>query len=769
MNKKTLTILLLIGIVNLSIAQVTDLGGPVSFNEKKDLNDKNVPTEVMPSFDLENQLIEDELNSKYKVGPYRFGFEHSVNFGLNNSGIWEVLSNGDKVWRLNLKCEGALSVNLIFHDFFIPEGASLYIYNEDRTMYDGGYSSINNNVNNMLGTQLVKGESVIVEYYEPSEAQNEGRLILGTVVHGYKDINNWYPQKVNESGACNMDVICSDGDPWRDEIRSEARILNGGGLCTGTLVNNTAQDETPYFLTANHCGPASMGSAVFRFNYDSPICGSQSTANSTTPSSNNTINGCSHRASKADSDFGLVELNSIPPASYNVYYAGWDNSSTAPQSAVGIHHPSGDVKKISFDDDPLTSAQGLSSVSNSEWRIEAWERNTTTEGGSSGSGLWNQNHHIVGQLHGGTANCSNSVDDYYGKFDMSWDGNGSGSSAERLHDWLDPQNTGVTTLDGFDPNAASLALNAGVLSVESPVDTYCSGDVPASIVLKNHGTSTLTSITINYDIDGGSQMTYPWTGNLATGETEVVTLQNVTISVGGDHTFNVALVSPNGSTDESTVNDQGVSSFTAYPGSVQAFMNFTFDCWGSETSWSISDQTTSSVIWSKPAGSYADGNGGVTVNESICLQEGCYTLTVEDTEGDGVFGSQFGSCSDDGDYSVTDYYGGVYTEMTAANGDFGSSATHDFCVANLGVNEKLLESTMSIYPNPASHEVFVKIDQDLNDSFNIEVLDAQARVIKTINPTNNITKIEMSDVAKGVYFIRLTSSFGAKTDKLIIR
>ena len=86
------------------------------------------------------------------------------------------------------------------------------------------------------------------------------------------------------------------------------------------------------------------------------------------------------------------------------------------------------------------------SGSSNMWKIEEWERNTTTEGGSSGSGLWDENHYLIGQLYGGQANCSNSINDYYGKFSKSWAG---------LSSWLDPQNTGATVLSGYDPNQSS--------------------------------------------------------------------------------------------------------------------------------------------------------------------------------------------------------------------------------------------------------------------------------------------------------------------------
>jgi lysyl endopeptidase len=341
--------------------QVFDVGGPVSFSTK---NPITVPKDIstMPAFNLTAVQESNAINAANKVGPFMFGFEHATDFTLTNSGQWTTLPSGDRIWRIRIQSEGALSLNFVFNDFYIPQGGHVHLYSPDKTFLLGAYTHQNNNVNNVLGTDFVKGDDAVIEYFEPKGSIGQGRLYIGMVVHGYIDVNGWYPEKVNESGACNLDVICPAGDPWANEIRSVARITVGGGLCTGSLVNNTAQDGTPYFLTANHCGPQNMGSAVFRFNYNSTICGSQTSANSVAPSTNNSVNGSVLRARKADSDFGLVELNSTPPASYNVYYAGWDNSGAVPQTAVGIHHPSGDVKKISFDDDILQSGSELWAV-----------------------------------------------------------------------------------------------------------------------------------------------------------------------------------------------------------------------------------------------------------------------------------------------------------------------------------------------------------------------------------------------------------------------
>ena len=494
--KKATTLLFGLTLSFATIAQTYNVGGPVSFNSNLLSDDSKMNEHVMPVFNLEKQLEEDLINRTNKVGPFRFGYEHITNYSLQNSGTWQTTDEGDKVWKIKFSSPGALSMNVIFNDFFIPNGGSVHLYNKETDMVVGAYTASNNNANNMLGSDLIKGETVVIEYFEPSEVTGQGRLLIGMVVHGYVDINNWYPVKIGESGTCNKDVVCWDACGWLDEIRSVARIANGGGLCTGTLINNTSEDGTPYFLTANHCGPSSMGSAVFKFNYNSTNC-SSSNANAAGATNGNSVNGSTLKASNSASDFGLIELNTTPPASYEVFYAGWDNGGASPQIGVGIHHPAGDVKKLAFDDDPLTSAAGLS-ISNSSWRIEAWERNTTTEGGSSGSGLWNENHHLVGQLHGGQANCFNSVNDYYGKFSMSWTGNGSSSSSSRLSDWLDPNGSGVASLDGFDPNGG-VNVPAFCLTSVKEIDSNVSFEM-----YPNPASNSLTVMLFNNGLDNVS-------------------------------------------------------------------------------------------------------------------------------------------------------------------------------------------------------------------------------------------------------------------------
>ena len=178
----------------------------------------------------------------------------------------------------------------------------------------------------------------------------------------------------------------------------------------------------------------------FVFNYQSPSC------NGPDGNLSQSVVGGVLRANNSASDFALFELSSSPPANYSVYYAGWSNQNQAASSTVGIHHPSGDVKKISFNQDPVYSGtwnDDDTPVANGDhWVVDDWE-DGTTEPGSSGSPLFNQNKLIIGQLHGGAAACSNVDYDTYGKLYSSWEGGGTPS--RRLKDWL---GEGVSTLQG---------------------------------------------------------------------------------------------------------------------------------------------------------------------------------------------------------------------------------------------------------------------------------------------------------------------------------
>jgi lysyl endopeptidase len=403
---------LLLLVANSLYGQISFGGEPYAFREPDVLPEAQLV--VLPAVDVEALMAEDDERAAQGIkGPWRFGYNHLVDLGLDNSGTWHTLQNGDRVWRLAVESPGAYSINLEFHDFVIPEGAVVFIYNE-MGEHLGGYEAGSAIGQTVLGVTQIAGERITIEYYEPASVSGQGSLRVGQITHAYRDVLGQM-RGLGDSGSCNRNVICPQGDNWRDQIRSVAMITVGGsGMCTGQLINNCNNNGTPYFLTANHCLGGNLNSWVFRFNWESPVCN----ANQNGPT-NQTVSGAALRANSTTTDVALLQLNTTPPAAYNVFYSGWDRSSTPAQNVTAIHHPSGDIKKISHEQQPVTAIALVQNGPLNYWRVAGWD-DGTTEGGSSGSGLWNQNGLLVGQLYGGQASCSFNFNDYYGRFDLSY-------------------------------------------------------------------------------------------------------------------------------------------------------------------------------------------------------------------------------------------------------------------------------------------------------------------------------------------------------------
>lgn len=677
--KRLLLAIVCVSLTNFVFAQISQGGKPVSFKYANQL--EPVSYERLPEVDVETLLAEDEINYPEKKGPYRFGEKHFLEVGLSNSNYWETLPNGDRIWRFGVESEGAYTLNFIFENFNIPEGAKLYIYNDEFNHILGAFTSFNTRDDGWFGTFLLKGDRAVIEYYEPASVTAEGSFTLTEVVHGYRDVLGWFKNdsRGGGSGACNIDVECPLGNGWDDQIRSVGILLTAGGssFCTGAMVADVSQSGTPYFLTANHCG-GNVGNWSVGFNYEVTSCGG-----GTVSQNYSTLSGATQRASNAGSDMSLLEWDNMPPESYGVFYAGWSNINTPATETTGIHHPSGDVKKISRDDDPTTT----SSYSGADcWRVGAWEQGTT-EPGSSGSPLFDQNKRIVGQLYGGGASCFNTgSSDWYGKFSTSWDGP---SASSRLRDWLDPQNN-TSTVDGYDPYAASFTYEAQLTSIDQPTNgtSICESEIECSITIRNNGQATLTSLTINYTVNGSTSST-TWNGSLSTGSSASVTLPNVSL-INGSNTIAVTISNPNGQNDEDSSNNSASVTFNSSNADSFVTLLINTDDYGSETTWSLTENGGSVVAQGGP---YANN---IQIEEELCVQTGnCYTFTINDSESDGI------CCAyGEGSYTIGDnrgisiFTGGEFTDVEVTN--FCVPASED-CVPE---NEQFFSnaSGFALYP-----------------------------------------------------------------------
>ena len=493
------------------------------------------PLSTVPIVNLPTQdnkaLLKAELALRGPARPNHFAKTIEVDLSTDENGLWETLVDGTEVWRLQIKSTNAKSLNLGITEFFMPANGSLVIYAPDQKALIGPYGPEHNKSHDQLWTPIIYTDHIVLEVHLKSANRDELSMNISYVNHDFVGFG------LAESGSCNLDVLCgaTDGfamvDNYRDIIQSVGvYTLNGNLNCTGFLVNNTNNDFTPYFMTADHCGVTnnSDASVVVYWNFQQSYCRQPGSAesggngdgllNDITASMGSTL-----RASGGNSDFSLTELDDPIHPDANAYFAGWSNEDVAPPTAICVHHPGTEEKRISFEDDATNIGdQGGNPNSGGQYIVvNDWDTGTT-EGGSSGSPLFNAEGLVVGQLYGGAASCSNDDYDVYGRFFNSW--NAGGSAASSLQFWLDPNNSGVTSIDGLDSNY-SLALEAGnqnACTNQNVVYQLTVAELFANDVMLT-ASNVPNGLSLNYSVNpvppaGMCTITVTGTGNLSAGQ-----------------------------------------------------------------------------------------------------------------------------------------------------------------------------------------------------------------------------------------------------------
>lgn len=520
MKKVTILITLNIILAATAIGQVSRPGVPMTIHRSLELRAFNNAV-ILPALDssaleIYADSIAKTLDCKdCKSGFYGKGIEMVID--VKASGVPEVQPGKGRLWLLPVTSATAYGMQFYFSKFHLPEGATLYLYNQDKTMILGAFTSENNNRDSsqaiQFGTQWIEGNTIYIEYYEPFDAEFEGELIINHIIHIYSDVFlRSSPFEFDVLDPCHINVSCPEGKGWEKEVNAVAIILKYNysnkltGICSGTMINNTAKDGRPLFLTAKHCvgfsqDPQSNNSTwLFLFNHQSKNCNSDGSdvGTSTTQSVYGSL-VLSADVSPLKSDYALLELNTTPAvlASFGVCYAGWDRRDmTGPPPFVGIHHPRGHIKKISFEYDPVISFTYDYGIPNPEyytWKVNDWDKGVTAKG-SSGSGLFNSNHRLIGQLKGGNSECDgafsdNGESDFYGKFSSSWVFGG-------LSFWLDPYSKGDLFIDTYCPVSCSDGIQNGS---ETGID--CGGNCPPC---NTQGSGGSVCTTIQHTINGRS-------------------------------------------------------------------------------------------------------------------------------------------------------------------------------------------------------------------------------------------------------------------------
>ncbi len=485
------------------------------------LMDRNVPMLNLLTPDIAQIQAEDEIRDR-NGELYRIGVAAFTNITTENSGLWKPTPEGGRKWQLHVKFPGAEALSFLLEKFRIYENTTMTVQDMNGKLLHKILTREDVLAPGQQNIALCFGDEMVLTIHEP-QGSTPSEIYIDRIIYNYRATGNPNVQKINESDPCEVNVNCTPaGDPWQEEKRGVARIYivdgAGAGWCSGTLINNTAQDCTPYFLTALHCGVTTSASQMnqwrFYFRYESPNCNNPSSAGTL---DDYFITGCVRIADSGDgggnsgSDFLLVKLgnstnqttviNNLKSSNFNAYWVGWNANATATTGGASIHHPAGDIKKLSTFTGTTVSTQ-WGSASGSHWRV-VWTANANghgvTEGGSSGSALFNSSQgYLIGTLTGGSSFCtSQSAPDLYGKMSYHWQSNGTANN-RRLKPWLDPGNTGAMTLAGSaDP---------------------CSAPAPPIADFVANQTNVAPGTTVNFtDLSTGVPTSWAWTVSPATG------------------------------------------------------------------------------------------------------------------------------------------------------------------------------------------------------------------------------------------------------------
>lgn len=421
-------------------SQITTNEQPISVQKGLDEITKNTITKSssfidLPIPDMDIVYSEDAEREKDYTVSQRTAVPIHVSLNLHQDGIWTSLKDGGKIWQLCIRAKDAKAIDFVFDKFWLPDGGKFFIFNPVTKETIGAVTSQylrgNKAVPNRLSTGIVKGDLVVLEYYQPKEVNEAPIISISKVYYSYRDVPAF-----NNSCSYNVNVNCSEGNNWQREKRAVALVNRkfdqGSVWGSGFLVNNIQNNFSPLFITANHClkyeniikdaiDDPDLSDWVFYWGYETSNC-----ISSMPPIYiNKTTIGATVLANNNDyADFALLQLTQTPwdLTNYLPYHLGWDCSGNSGTGGVCIHHPKHDVKKISTHNmtPNTTSYQSSPYVLWGVQWISTPNGHCITEPGSSGSPLINNNHKVIGQLKGGDATCDELTNtEHFGKFSVS--------------------------------------------------------------------------------------------------------------------------------------------------------------------------------------------------------------------------------------------------------------------------------------------------------------------------------------------------------------
>ena len=384
-------------------------------------------------------------------GPLWLGVDADVDFtfrpGLKRQPIGNVMfHDGGMVWTGTFRSEGANAVRLRLDDVNLPEGAELYVFGSYGHVFGPYTSGDIAEGTNVLWTNTVAGDSISLQAHMPL---NKVRTVRGSMFKvgslSHLGDNYAFGAQAQEKAFCSWNDSCirnasCENIPNAVQVAEDAAAyllysVNGSTyLCTGGLINDTANSGTPYLLTANHCFSSQTSASSLEAYFQWSVgCGSSCGTQYFPPGSVSVVNGSTLLATDAGTDFTLVQLNSAAPA--GTALLGWTTTPVANSAGTNLYrvsHPAGSPQAYS-EQSVNTSAGTCRTLPRGDF-IYSDATLGDTEGGSSGSPVVNGNGQVVGQLYGACgASPSTTCDDD----DRTVDG-AFAVTFNSVSQWLDP-------------------------------------------------------------------------------------------------------------------------------------------------------------------------------------------------------------------------------------------------------------------------------------------------------------------------------------------
>jgi Trypsin-like peptidase domain/Fibronectin type III domain len=352
----------------------------------------------------------DQVDARsFTLEPNQIGINRSVEVSPNTRAQKFINPDGSELSVLIIKSSGASGVSLHFRNFALADGEEVYVYGTaPESIVFGPFTDKGPWGSGEFWSGTVDGDTIVIEFYRRNNESGQGFEIF-EVSHTLAELD--WRLRFNEPDVlnCEVDASCNPVTEKNAVGRFEYTKPNGKFVCTGTLLNNAAQNQTPLFLTANHCVDSQQIAQTVELYwfYQTTACNSGVLRSDWVHSPP----GASLLATQRD--ITLLRLQNSAPA--GTFFSAWTSAAQSTGTHVfGLHHPGGytppDLPSyLRRADGSITSING--SCLPDGYKID-WTSGLTEEG-SSGSGLFTSNDHkLVGVLSCGITACSNSFDNY---------------------------------------------------------------------------------------------------------------------------------------------------------------------------------------------------------------------------------------------------------------------------------------------------------------------------------------------------------------------